>query len=168
MRAFKRYLIAKLTESGKSRLFETHRCHLLNLDRVCCRFPRARHIIGRIMYASIGNMTLRKTSAVVSMQLCCAGLMAKLECMAWAGHCESVRLSPCELDQTLHLTLGTANLCEGIDQTIAPCLPNPAVLGSGVHFHFRILSKSFEMASRVQAKPSLSTMTAWVLQDGPD
>lgn len=93
-------------------------------------FPGARHIIGRIMYGSIGNMTLRKTSAVVSMQLCRAGLMAKFECMAWAGHCESVRLSPCDLDQTLHLTLGTANLCGGNDQTIAPGLPNPAVLGS--------------------------------------
>lgn len=89
-------------------------------------------MIGRIMYGSIGNMTLRKTSAVVSMQLCRAGLMAKFECMAWAGHCESVRLSPCELDQALHLTLGTANLCGGtcIDQTIAPGFPNPAVLCS--------------------------------------
>lgn len=39
-------------------------------------------------------------------------------------------MSPCELDQTLHLTLGTANLCGGNDQTIAPGLPNRAVLGS--------------------------------------
>lgn len=49
-------------------------------------------MIGRIMYGSIGNMTLRKTSAVVSMQLCCAGLMAKLECMAGP---DTVRLSDC-------------------------------------------------------------------------